>query len=78
MFKAQDDVAVSIPQLHGRISVIERGEVIDVQGETATVMLQGEDIPRTVSLDCLTHAPELFGQMTDRPNEMPVLDQIRR
>jgi hypothetical protein len=77
MFKASDRVVVSIPQLHGKISVIESGEVISVEGNEATVMLAGEEVPRTVPLDRLQAEQETFGGMTERPNEMPVINQIR-
>jgi hypothetical protein len=76
-FKAMDKVVVKVPQLHGNISVLEQGEVISVSSQAAVVQLEGEDVPRTIPLDRLQSAQELYGDMTDRPNEMPTIDQIR-
>lgn len=77
-FKATDEVVVTIPQLHNRTSVLEKAEVIAVHGDKATVILANEEVPRVVGVDCLQHSSEVFGDDTGRPNEMPVLDQIRR
>jgi len=78
-FKANDQVIVSIPQLHTRASLLEKGEVISIEGNHAQVQLQGEDIPRTVPVDRLAPAEAVFGSgMTGRPNELPVIDAIRR
>jgi len=77
-FKPQEQVVVSVPQLHGKSSVLEQGEILSIHGQEASVVLQGEDIPRTVPLDRLSHIEETYGQeYSGRPNEMPVLNQIR-
>ena len=78
MFKPNDEVAVSMPQLHGRSSVIEKGEVVSISGNMATVVLKGEDAPRRVPVDRLHDAEEYFGGMTGMPNEPCVIDAIRR
>lgn len=77
MFNPSDAVVVTIPQLHGKIGLVENGEVLSVSGQTAMVMLAGEDVPREVPLDRLQPREDLFGNMTERPNEMPVIDAIR-
>jgi hypothetical protein len=76
-FGPQDAIVVSMPQLHGKVSIIEKGEVISVSGSEAQVMLEGEESPRMVPLDRLKKQDEVFGAPTDRPNELPILNQIR-
>jgi hypothetical protein len=78
MFNPQDRVAVSIAQLHNKTSVVEKGEVVSILGQTAKVVLDGEDVPRTVSVSSLNRIGDVFGEETGRPNEMPVIDAIRR
>ena len=78
MFQPSDKVAVSMPQLYNNTSVIEEGEIVSVGGDRAVVMLAGEDVPREIPLDRLTSVSNVFGDMTERPNEMPVIDAIRR
>ena len=77
-FKANDSVVVALPQMHTRSSVLETGEIISVQGEQATVMITGEDVPRNVPVANLSMAEDVYGQETGNPYEMPVLNQERR
>jgi hypothetical protein len=76
-FQPQDSVVVSQKQLHGNSSVLLDGEVISVQGNSATVIFEGEEAPRTVALESMALKETVYGD-TSRPGELPVLDQIRR
>lgn len=77
MLKPQDEVVVTIPQLHGNVSLVERGEIVSLGDRSAKVILANEDVPRDVPLDSIRQVSEVYGEETGRPNEMPVIDAIR-
>lgn len=51
------------------------GEFISQEGDQAIVMIEGEVVPRKIAMTSISAAAPLLGDLTDRPNEMPVLDQ---
>lgn len=71
-------VFVAEKQTHGNISLITSGELISVQGNQAVVMLEGEDVPRSVSVASVSPAEPVLGNMSGLFNEMPVIDMTPR
>ena len=69
-------IAVKQSQINNSSQVITVGELICVNGDKATVMLDDELVARQVNLSSITLADALVGGLTDRPNEAAILDMI--
>ncbi len=56
-----DSIVLMQNQLHGNSKVILNGELVSIEGNSATVLIAGEEVPREVSLDQLQKADDVFG-----------------
>ena len=67
-------VTVSQSRLHGNISEISSGELVSIQGNMATVVLDGHFIGTEVPVSSLVPEDDSLGSMSGRPNEHAVLN----
>jgi hypothetical protein len=64
--------------LHGNIAEVTSGELVSVQGNAATVVLDGHTIGVDVALSSITPEEGSLGNMSGRPNEHAVIDLTPR
>ena len=69
-------IAVSQKQLHGNSSVITSGELVSVNGNTATVLLDGEAVVREVAVSALASSDALIGSISNRANEQSIVNMM--
>jgi len=72
-----DRVVAQDTQLHGNSSVLVDGAIVSIEGSSATVMVDGEDVPRTFKLDQLNSGSDVYG-FNANPNDNQVIDGTRR
>jgi hypothetical protein len=77
MLSVNDRVVVADKQLHGNSSVLVDGAIVSIEGSSATVMVDGEDVPRQFKLAELNSGSEVYGYNAN-PNDNQVIDAIRR
>lgn len=58
-------------------AVVTEGEFISATGDQATVVLDGEEVARTVPLSSIVASDSAIGNLS-RPGEMPVIDMSPR
>jgi hypothetical protein len=73
-----DRIAVSQKQVNLNSSVITTGELVCVNGNTATVLLEGEAVAREVPLASVVAADALMGSLSDRRNEQSIINMLPR
>lgn len=76
--KPHDKVVVKVKQLHGNLSTLHDAEVISISGSQALILIDGDDTPKPKPLLELTKAQTMYGAELLRPNELPVVNAIRR
>lgn len=76
--KPHDKVVVKVPQLHGNLSSLHDAEVISISGSQALILIDGDDTPKSKPISELTKATAMYGAEMIRPNELPVVNAIRR
>ncbi len=75
----QDRVVVSDHQLHGNMDVLSEGEVLSVADGVAEVVLDNEIVSRQFPVASVSKADSMYGgDLSGRPNEMPVVNALRR
>lgn len=77
-FKAGQLVTVFEQQLHSNNRNVTPGTVVSVEGSSARVQLQGEDVARSFPLDSIKSSESVRGFATMSPFENQVIDAIRR
>lgn len=76
--KVSDRVTVFDKQLHGNQSNLIDGQVLSIQGSSASVQVDGEEFPRTFTLDSLKSSEETYGAERTSHYDNVVVDAIRR
>lgn len=78
-FSPNQRVTVSQKQrLLNNSSVITAGEFISATGNTAMVLLEGEEVPREVPLDAVSDSASSLGNISSRRGEASVIDMSPR
>lgn len=71
-------VTVFEKQLHGNQSNLIDGSVISISGESAKVLIDGEEIARTFQLDKLKSSDATYGSERTSNYDNAVINAIRR
>jgi hypothetical protein len=78
MIKPLDRVTFADNQLHGNLSVMVDGQVLSIEANSASILVDGEVTPRVFSVDVLSSEESAYGDgYAGSFNEQPVVNAMR-